>query len=171
MTTCPVIETERLTLRPHRLEDFEAFRAFYASDRARYVGGEISLTRLWYGFCAEVAYWKLQGFGMWAVDRREDGAFIGQVGLQHPPFFAERELGWILFEGFEGHGYALEAASAARDYAFETLGWDTFVSYIDGENERSIALAKRLGAVLDPAGKTHHPDDVVYRHRREAVAA
>ena len=68
----------------------------------------------------------------------------------------------------EGKGYAAEAARAALDYAFDTLGWDTCVSYIDANNARSIALAERMGATVDPTAA--QPDDetdlLVYRHAR-----
>ena len=62
------------------------------------------------------------------------------------------------------------AAEAARTHVFETLGWDTAVSYIDPQNARSIALAERLGAVRDDSAARPHPDDLVYRHPKpEAV--
>ena len=87
-----------------------------------------------------------------------------------PADWPETEIGWIMFEGGEGKGYAFEAAEAARTHVFETLGWDTAVSYIDPHNARSIALAERLGAVRDDSAERPHPDDLVYRHPKpEAV--
>ena len=163
MTQAPVITTERLRLRPHRMSDMDAFWAFFQSARAQYVDSPKNRTHLWYGFASEVGSWELQGQGGWAIETR-DGALAGQVAVAQPPHFAERELGWILFDGFEGKGIAYEAAAAARDYAFETIGADTLVSYIDNRNARSIALAKRLGAFEDAAAARHDAGDVVYRH-------
>ena len=164
MNEAPIITTERLRLRPHRMSDLEAIRAFYKSDRSCYVDAPQSETHLWYGFSSEVGSWALCGQGAWAIDT-QDGQFIGQVSIAQPPHFPELELGWILFDGHEGHGYAHEAAKAARDYAFVVLDAPTLVSYIDKHNARSIALAKRLGAVLDPDAEVYDEVDVVYRHQ------
>ena len=64
----------------------------------------------------------------------------------------------------EGKGYAFEAAQAARAHAFDVLGWETAVSYIDPGNARSIELAERLGAVRDPEAAPFHEGDLVFRH-------
>ena len=166
MTTAPVITTARLRLRPHVLTDMGAFEAFFASSRADYTGRPKNRTHLWYGFASEVGSWALMGHGGWAVETRE-GALVGQVAITKPPHFPETEIGWTLFAGHEGKGFAFEAASAALLWAWEH-GFETLVSYITPGNARSIALAKRLGAVHDtgaalPEGET--PDEtVVYRH-------
>ena len=170
VTTCPTLSTDRLTLRPRTRADFDAFAAFYQTDRSRHVGGPLPAARVWYGFMAEVGYWATDGFGGWAVERRADGALIGEVCIQHPPFFPEVELGWTLLDGFEGHGYATEAAEAARDWAFGTRGLSTLVSYIDPENARSIAVAERLGATRDSQARAMDPEDFVYRHRAGATS-
>jgi RimJ/RimL family protein N-acetyltransferase len=163
MTNAPVISTQRLRLRPHVLSDMEPFWEFYQSDRARYMDKPANRTHLWYGFASEVASWELCGWGGWAVETRQ-GDLIGQVALTQPPHFAELELGWLLFDGYEGHGYAFEAAKAAQDFAFGDLKADTLVSYIDRDNARSIRLAQQLGAVEDPGAARHDAADVVYRH-------
>jgi RimJ/RimL family protein N-acetyltransferase len=164
VSTAPRIETERLMLRPHRMDDFPPFAAFFASDASRYVGGPIPLPRCWHGFAGDVGAWELLGFGNWAIEERATGAFAGQVGLNRPPYFPEAEIGWLLMPGFEGRGYATEAALAARAFAYGTLGWQTAVSYIDRDNARSIALARRIGCTEDPDAARFDPEDVVYRH-------
>lgn len=170
MTEAPRIETERLVLRPHRTEDFEGFVVFYATARSHFVGGHgFPRARLWYGFAADVGSWPLMGFGGWAIEERATGAFAGQVSLSKPDHFPERELGWLLFDDFEGRGYAFEAARTVRDFAFGTLGWDTAVSYIDPANARSIALARRLGTVEDRDAARYDPEDLVFRHSPEAL--
>ena len=98
------------------------------------------------------------------VDLNATGECVGQVGINHGPLFPEKELGWQVYEGHEGNGYATEAARALRDWAFDALGLPSLVSYIDPSNFRSVALAERLGAVLDPAAPKQDPDDHVYRH-------
>ena len=163
LMTAPTLHTKRLTLRPHVHADYEPLAAFYQTDRAQYVNGPVDPIRVWYGFGMDVGSWDLQGFGAWAITH-SDGTLFGQVGLNRPPFFPENELGWILFDGYEGHGYATEAARAARAFAYDTLGWTTAVSYIDPENAASIRVAERLGATLDLEAPKPDPGDLVYRH-------
>lgn len=163
MMQAPIISTERLRLRPHVLSDMDALWDFYQSDRAHFMDKPTSPTHMWYGFTSEIASWNLCGWGGWGVETH-DGALIGQVSLLRPPHFAELELGWLLFDAFEGKGYAQEAADAARDYAFSEVKADTLVSYISPNNTRSIKLAQRLGAFEDRHAKRHDPGDVVYRH-------
>lgn len=164
MTRAPEIRTERLTLRPHRLGDWEAIASFFESDDAAYVGGPLDRRRTWFGFAADVGSWDLLGFGAWAVDETATGAFVGQVGLNRPAHFPEAEIGWIVFPGFQRRGYAVEAARAARAHAYGPLGWTTAVSYIDRANAASIATARRLGCVEDPGAARFDAKDAVYRH-------
>ena len=161
MTRAPLIKTERLTLRHHEMADMEPFWAFYQSERAGYVSAPKNKTHMYYGFLSEIAAWDLLGYGGWAIDL--DGQMIGQLSIIQPPHFPEREIGWILFDGFESTGYAYEAARAALDWAWGQ-GMETLVSYIDQNNPRSMALAERLGATLDPNAAKYDEVDVVYRH-------
>lgn len=171
MTTAPILTTARLTLRPHRLEDFATMTPLFGSDWSRYMGPPTSEVELWRWVGSEIASWPLLGFGSWGVDLTETGEFIGQIGINQPPNFAEPELGWCVWPDYEGKGYAHEAAQAARDWGFNTRGLTTLVSYIDAENARSIALAERLGAIRDDAAAKPDAEDVVYRHPRPAEAA
>ena len=171
MTVAPTISTARLSLRPHRIEDFEPMAALFATDWSVHMGGPVARDDLWRWFAAEVGSWPLLGYGSWAVELPDAGDTIGQIGVNKPTNFPEVELGWLVYPPFEGRGYAFEAAQAARDWAFGTRGLDTLVSYIDPQNTRSIALAERLGAVRDPAAARPDPDDLVYRHTPAQVAA
>lgn len=168
MTTAPTLTTDRLMLRPHVLADFAPLYALFGSARARFMDGPYTPKQMWYWIASEVGSWSLQGFGSWGIERRSDGAFIGQLGINKPHHFPEVEMGWVLLEDYEGHGYAREAATAGLAWAWDQ-GHDTLVSYIDQNNTRSIALATKLGAVQDPTaplpeGDTHD-DTFVYRHR------
>ncbi|MEM9523839.1 MAG: GNAT family N-acetyltransferase [Pseudomonadota bacterium] len=162
--TVPTLTTDRLTLRAHRIEDFPAYALLWASDEARFMGGPLNRDGAWGMFCTDVAGWSLHGFGAWAVERSVDGRTIGQVGLNAPPSFPERELGWLVYPDYRGRGYGCEAACAARGFAWRTLGWTTVVSYVDPQNAASIRLAKRLGAALDPDAARPEPSTLVFRH-------
>ncbi|WP_212525143.1 GNAT family N-acetyltransferase [Actibacterium sp. MT2.3-13A] len=163
----PVIETERLVLRAPKLSDFEPFLAFMQSDRARFVRrAEIDRDTGWRAFAHVAGMWMLRGYGSFIFSARDDDHPLGMAGPWHPITWPEREIGWALWAPeAEGNGLAFEAARAARDFARETLGWDAAVSYIDPQNARSIALAERLGAVLDPAAQTPGGEPcLTYRH-------
>lgn len=167
----PTLETERLRLRAPQPGDADAYLQFYTSDRSQYVGGPKTPRAAWDLFGLQFGHWCLRGYGMFAVTRKEDDAAIGLVGHWFPDTRPETEVGWILFDtGSEGQGIAFEAAQTCVSYGWEVLGWEQMVSYIDPDNARSINLAKRLGAVLDPDAAPAAPDVpcVVYRHRRPA---
>lgn len=161
----PVIRTGRLVLRAVRLEDFPGYATILCTDRGRYAGGPLSREDAWSDFAALSAGWVLHGHGGWAVAETATGDLLGFVLLGLEPGDVEIELGYLFLEGAEGRGFATEAATAARDWAFNTLGLQTFVSYIASENARSIALARRLGAVEDTP-KEWPKGNVVYRHAK-----
>ena len=85
------------------------------------------------------------------------------------PALPERELGWLLYEGFEGQGFATEAGAALRDWAFNTLGLPTLVSYFDPENYASMAVSARLGGIRDDAAPVQDKGDVVFRYRTSMI--
>jgi RimJ/RimL family protein N-acetyltransferase len=162
--TAPTLTTDRLTLRPHRMDDFPVYADFLGSDRARYMDGPLDRTAAWGWFCDAVAHWPLFGFGELMVTRRDTGAVVGAVGLTKGIDFPEVELGWMLYAGHEGQGFATEAAGALRDWGFGARGLATLVSYIDPPNALSIAVARRLGAVEDTGADRPTATDLVFRH-------
>jgi RimJ/RimL family protein N-acetyltransferase len=162
--TAPVIETNRLILRRPAARDLDAYLTFITSERAEYVGREQSRFSGWKCFAAEAGHWMLHGYGPWAVTVKGSDTSVGQVGVWHPVGFPEREIGWLIWKEAEGKGIAFEAAEAARAYDYRVHGTKTLVSYIDRANSRSIRLAERLGAVLDPEATPLDPDTLVYRH-------
>ena len=164
----PTLTTARLTLRPYRIEDFPAFAAFVTSDRAKYMGGPHDQQVAWKWFSNDIAHWHLFGYGGLMITDRETGEAFGTTSVTHFPDFPEPELGWLLYEGAEGKGYASEGAAALRAYVFENEV-ETLVSYVDPANGASAAVARRLGAQVD--GEADRPDDnpVVYRHLKGAI--
>jgi RimJ/RimL family protein N-acetyltransferase len=164
----PVLETERLILRGPNPHDEAGYVAFMMSERSQYVGGPQNRFKAWRTFAMEIGHWAVRGYGMWAVTMKGDDTCLGYVGCWNPGGWPEPELGWTLWPEAEGKSIGYEAALAARDYAYGTLGWKTAVSYIDFPNERSIALAKRMGCVLDEdaawPGDTEEDRCAVYRH-------
>lgn len=165
----PVIETDRLRLRAPVAGDWPHWRSFAMSERAQYIGGPYEEKMAWRGFAHVTGMWVLRGYGSFVITAKGDDTPLGMAGPWHPIEWPEREIGWTLWTpDAEGKGYAYEAARAARDHAFRDLGWDTAVSYIDVGNDRSVALALRLGAVHDAAATPPHTEKpmLVYRHSR-----
>lgn len=167
MVTAPTITTERLVLRSHRLDDFELLVRLYSDDRSRFIGGPLSRQAVWQGFMSGVGQWPILGYGAWGVDLAGTGECVGQVAIGFPEEFPEPELGWLLFEGHEGHGYAYEAALRAKAFAFDEAKLETLVSYVDPENARSIRLCERLGGRKDLEAATPNGDlCLVFRYAR-----
>lgn len=162
--TIPELRTARLVLRPQCIDDFPAYAAFLASPRSRFMGGPFDQRAAWGMFTSDLAMWPLYGHGSLMIDIAATGQCIGQVGINHGPLFPERELGWLLYEGFEGQGFATEAGAALRDWAFNTLGLPTLVSYFDPENHASMAVSARLGGIRDDAAPVQDEGDVVFRY-------
>jgi RimJ/RimL family protein N-acetyltransferase len=160
----PTLTTQRLTLRPAVEQDFATYESLMASERARGIGGPYDRKAAWGIFSHGTACWHFFRHGALMIDLRATGECVGQVDINHGPLFPEKELGWLVYEGFEGRGYATEAAAALRDWAARALGFTRLVSYIDPENRASVRVAERLGATLDPHAPKQDPGDLVYRH-------
>ena len=169
----PVLETERLILRRPHVRDAETFMAFYGTERAQFVGGPMEPRQAWNFFGTEIGHWDMRGFGMFTVTEKGSDDALGIVGHWYPWGWPEKEVGWVLFDAaHEGKGYATEAARACVTHAWDTLGWDTVVSYIANENLASVRVAERLGAIRDRDAAMPNPEKpcLVYRHPRpEAV--
>jgi RimJ/RimL family protein N-acetyltransferase len=144
----PTIDTPRLTLDAPRDTDFEGYASIVTTDRGRWVGGPFTRKDAWLDFSQMVAGWVFRGYGNLSIRPKGTAAYLGTVLLHHEYGDPEPELGWLLVREAEGHGYAFEAGAAMRDWAFAHAGLRTFVSYIAPGNDRSIALALRLGGRL-----------------------
>ena len=171
----PQLTTERLLLRGWRDDDRAAFAAMNADpavmehfveplDRA---ASDALVVRI-------VAGWERNAFGLWAVERSEDGAFLGFTGLSDPgfeaPWMPAVEIGWRFARAVWGHGYATEAAKAALDFGFEALGLPEIVSFTAPANLRSIAVMELIGMTRDPADDFDHPRvPVGHRLRRHVL--
>ncbi|HEX7128643.1 MAG TPA: GNAT family N-acetyltransferase [Rhodanobacteraceae bacterium] len=143
----PVLETARLLLRVPRLEDFERYAQLLADEEAaRYIGGRLERAPAWRRFLQMPGAWVVQGFAMFSVLDKASGKWLGQAGPWKPDGWPGNEVGWSFHPDAWGRGYATEAAIAAMDWAFETLGWDSVIHCIDPANAPSQRLAQRLGS-------------------------
>lgn len=166
LTNAPRLETDRLILRGPKKRDAEAVIAFLQDPvRADGFGHIPQRGDAWRWFTLNVGHWHWHGYGYFVVEVKETGETAGICGIWNPETWPEPELGWVVFDGFEGKGIAREAAERARRWAYEDLGFTTLTSNIVPGNTRSAALATRLGAVYE---RTYHNEnmgeDDLWRH-------
>jgi RimJ/RimL family protein N-acetyltransferase len=149
-----VITTERLILRKPRVEDAADLAVAYADPEVmRFMGDGSTATReeVAEGIPRWLERWESWGLSLCSLERKDDGRVLGRVGflLWDPETWevggTEVELGWLLAREHWGQGYAVEAAVALRDWAFDERGLPRLISLINHENLRSIRVAERIG--------------------------
>ena len=145
--TGPILQTERLTLRPTAMEDFPRWAELMADpETARFIGGVQAPAATWRAMMSMAGAWSLTGVAMFSVIERETGLWLGRIGPWQPLGWPGTEVGWSLHPDAHGKGYAMEAAIASIDYAFDVLGWSEVIHCIDPDNVPSQKLAERLGS-------------------------
>ena len=183
--TIPRLTTARLLLREWRDEDRPPFAELNADLRvAEFLGQPLDRGASDALVDRIIAHWASDGHGLWAVERLEDGQFLGFTGLAAPSFETAFtpcvEVGWRFAATAWGHGYATEAARAALRFGFEDLDLDEIVSFTTAANARSRAVMERLGMTRDPTDDFENPNlpeghpirpHVLYRLRRDAWRA
>lgn len=175
MIDIPTLVTERLRLRPFRHDDIDDYAAMNADPEVlRYLSSGCSpweRDRAWRHMAFLVGHWELVGAGMWAMEQRESGTFVGMTGFAEPEGWAGFELAWTLARRWWGCGYATEGARAALDHAFRVLKKDRVISLIHPQNQASIRVAERLGESLQGHSDLKGTDYLVYGIDREGYAA
>jgi RimJ/RimL family protein N-acetyltransferase len=170
-TNGPVIETERLILRRWREADIEPNTAMLADPAAaRFItsdGKPVTDAFVgWRNAAIMAGHWALHGVGMFVVEEKQTGRFVGRVGPWLPSGWPGFEIGWGIASEFRGQGYALEAARASIDWAFATFEIDQIIHCIDRENVASQSVARRLGAVIEREfDLSGHVADIWVTHR------
>lgn len=158
----PVLETERLLLRPTLNEDLDGWAALMGDPQsARFLGGTVARAAAWRGMAAMAGSWALQGFGMFSVIEKSSGRWIGRLGPWQPEEWPGTEVGWGLLAAAWGKGYATEGSIAAIDWAFAHLGWEEVIHCIAPDNLGSAAVARRLGSTNRGPGRLPAPFEAV----------
>jgi RimJ/RimL family protein N-acetyltransferase len=152
-TAAPTIETERLRLRAHGVDDFADCVAMWSEpDVVRYTIGEPSPPqRTWSRMLTYRGHWALLGFGYWALEERVSGRYIGELGFadfkraMKLSLDGMPELGWALVPWAHGRGFATEALRAVVAWGDEQIESSRTVCIIRRENQRSFRVAEKLG--------------------------
>ena len=166
----PTLHTDRLTLRPLSLADWEAYAAAWADPRlTAFIGGQPrTRTESWGKFLQGIGLWPLFGYGYWSFVDRESGAFLGNGGLASferglPDLAGYPEAGWAFVPDAWGRGLATEAMAAILGWADEVLGRPEIRCIIDPGNAASQRVAAKLG--FEAMGEVDFPParTVIYR--------
>ena len=145
------LTTERLTLRPFRQEDAEAYHRNVMADPEvmRYLLGVKSLLET-QAFLESRSRIPQEGqSGLWAIRLKDDPAYevVGYVGFLAQELEGQpvEEVSYRLASRLWGQGMANEAACAARDWFFKHTTLDAFVDLILPENTASSVVARKIG--------------------------
>lgn len=171
-------------LRKPQLDDVDSVLEYTSDPVAMEFIGDVSNDRADAQTAIErwLRRWEADGLGFFAVDRREDGVMVGRIGLLvwdtdtwETSTLAESgergqvELGWSLAQAHWGHGYATEAARAAREWAY-AQGITSLISLIHPDNTRSNRVAEKLEAVPTDTIAVNGKPAVVWRHHGQLPA-
>ena len=171
----PILETDRLILRPIDEDDLDALAELHAEESFWWYplrrAMSVEDTRQ---FIARIRQrYETDGLGMSAAIVKESGELAGWLGLAVPHFLPEIlpavEVGWRLGERFRGRGYATEGAAAAIGYGFDVVGLGRLVSIFEPANEASGRVMEKLGFTFER--ETHNPEGGELLHVRELTRA
>jgi RimJ/RimL family protein N-acetyltransferase len=148
-----VLETERLTLRPHERGDFADSLLLWTDPIVtRFIGGRaFSREEVWARLLRYIGHWSVMGFGFWVIHEKATGRFVGEVGFAEfmrevtPSLEGTPEMGWALMPEAHGKGFASEAVAAALSWLDRSRGPGRTVCMIDPANGASLRVAAKCG--------------------------
>jgi RimJ/RimL family protein N-acetyltransferase len=143
-----ILETQRLRLRQFVEADLDAYARICADPESmQYIGPGTPLSRAdaWRSMAQVLGHWQLRGYGLWAVEEKATGAFVGRIGLIYPEGWPALEVGWLIDRARWGEGFATEGGRAAMQFAFDRLQLERISSVIRPQNAASIRVAEKLG--------------------------
>ncbi|MDQ0272803.1 GNAT family N-acetyltransferase [Cytobacillus purgationiresistens] len=162
------IVTKRLKFRNMRLDDAANLMEIFTDPEAmKYYPSTKDESRTLEWIEWTLANYANHGVGLWIVEDRETGEFLGQCGIvpQVVDDITQMEIGYLFKRSEWGNGYATEAASACKKYGFETLTLDKIISLPDVENIPSCKVAERIGMKVEKTifkwGKDVHVYSIV----------
>ncbi len=167
----PIINTSRLCLREWRIEDLSSFAKINADKQVmKYYPRTLAWEETEGHYKRIKRHFEQYGFGLWALEERISGRFIGYVGFQWTNFKAEFtpciEIGWRLAKKYWRRGYATEAANACLDFGFRKLDLEEVYSFTAAINIPSEGVMNKIG--MNKIGEFDHPKvdskSKLYRH-------
>jgi RimJ/RimL family protein N-acetyltransferase len=154
MTEPVILETSRLILRQHDIDDFADMVSLWTEPEVtRFTSGSTPATpeECWQRLLRYRGLWSLLGFGYFVITERRKGAYLGEAGLADfrrsitPSMAGKAEAGWALMPSDWGKGYAHEALTAILDWYAKTPDPRPVACIINSDNSGSIRLAEKSG--------------------------
>lgn len=143
-----ILETKRLYLEEMNDNDFNDLCEILQDEKVMYAYEHtFSDEEVWGWLKRQQKSYQEDGFGLWAIRRKADQVMVGQCGLSLQMIENQQvlEIGYLLKSRYWHQGYALEAAKACKEYAFDTLHAPCVYSIIRDTNTSSQMVAKRNG--------------------------
>lgn len=154
----PTLHTKRLILCAPSADCEQLYETFYTdAEASKHYGGPLTSAAAFARLASDLGTWHLQGFGVWAIERREQRDLIGVCGFWQGKGWP-RELTWWLLPTSRGAGYAQEASRAAVAHAYDVFGWPIVETYMNDKNEAARKLVLRLRGVC--TRRQSFPDDL-----------
>jgi RimJ/RimL family protein N-acetyltransferase len=149
----PVIETPRLVLRAHHIDDLDHCAALWGDPVVtRHIGNRTHTRQeTWARLLRYIGHWHALDFGYWILEERDTRRFAGEVGFAdhkraiEPPFGDAWEIGWVLAPWCHGRGFATEGSLAALAWASRRAPGHRSVCLVDADNAPSIRVAAKCG--------------------------
>jgi RimJ/RimL family protein N-acetyltransferase len=143
-----IMETQRLRLREYTQSDFDGLFAILSDPvtMQHYPKPyDAAGTQRWLDWSFQ--NYRTYGFGLWAIELKETGEFIGDCGITMQPIDGQQlpEIGYHIHKNHWRRGYAKEAASAVRDWAFANRDFNALYSYMKYTNTASYSTARSIG--------------------------
>ena len=149
------IETSRLLLRSWRNEDLAPYALICADPEVmRYLSGTMTRDQAVEQMERWMRHWEERGFGLWAVEEKSSGIFVGFIGLLYHEEWPEgehkTEVGWRLDRSFWGQGLATEGARASVQHGFKEFGLERIIRIMHPRNVASRRVVEKADAPLSP---------------------
>jgi len=168
-----VLESERLILRPHEVQDFDALARMWAEPEVvRYISGTPSTEEAsWSRLIRYIGHWPALGYGYWAVILRDSGEYAGDVGFADyrralsPGLDGVPEAGWVLSPHVHGKGVATEAVACMHRWADARTTWRRTCCIFDPAHTVSQKVALKLGYQPEPELARYNEAPTLVMHR------
>lgn len=161
----PVLETDRLRLRRYRLDDLDAlFEVIGDAHTMRFYPRRFGRDDARDWITRNLERYERDGFGLWAMELKATGEFVGNCGpaVQEVEGRREVELGWHIHRRHWGRGLAPEAAAACRDDAFGRMGLSRLIALVRPENLPSARVAEKIGMRVERTAEFRGLPHLVY---------
>jgi RimJ/RimL family protein N-acetyltransferase len=159
------LETERLRLRPYTLDDLDAlFGILGDPETMTYYPEPYTRAGTLRWIQDNLRRYVVDGFGLWAMDMKEAGVFVGDWGPAVREVDGEREveIGWHVDRALWNRGLATEAGTVCRDHCFCALGLERVISLVRPENIPSRRVAEKIGMIVERDVDWHGYRHLVY---------